>query len=122
MNVFFVPQLGSEIYTMPGMVSRLALQADKPGQYPGLSANFSGSGFSDMRFVVDAVPSDQFSAWVKATKGNGPTLDLTSYTALSRPSQNVPPSTYGSIDDGLFLKIAHPDTVPVVARATGEGK
>ena len=56
MNSFFVPQLGSQIYTMAGMVTRLNLQADHPGTYPRASAQFSGDGFSDMRFTVDAVP------------------------------------------------------------------
>jgi cytochrome o ubiquinol oxidase subunit 2 len=55
MNSFFVPQLGSQIYTMAGMVTRLHLQADHPGSYRGLSANFSGEGFADMGFTVDAV-------------------------------------------------------------------
>src|SRR5262249_20073388 len=50
MNAFFVPQLGSQIYTMPGMATHLNLLADKPGEYIGFSSNFSGDGFSDMRF------------------------------------------------------------------------
>jgi cytochrome o ubiquinol oxidase subunit 2 len=61
MNSFFVPQLGSQIYTMAGMTTQLNLLADQPGVYRGLSAQFSGDGFSDMRFEVAAVPSDQFA-------------------------------------------------------------
>ena len=61
MNSFFVPQLGSQIYTMAGMTTRLNLQADRPGTYPGLSAQFSGDGFSDMRFEVVAVPPADFA-------------------------------------------------------------
>src|SRR6266436_5448882 len=49
MNSFFVPQLGSQIYTMSGMATHLQLQADHPGNYPGMSAQFSGDGFADMR-------------------------------------------------------------------------
>ena len=64
MNSFFVPQLGSQIYTMAGMVTRLHLQADHPGTYRGLSAQYSGSGFADMRFAVDAVPAEDFARWV----------------------------------------------------------
>src|SRR6266704_17539 len=63
MNSFFVPQLGSQIYTMAGMATRVQLQADHPGKYPGLSAQFSGEGFADMRFTVDAVPTDNFAQW-----------------------------------------------------------
>ncbi len=55
-NSFFVPQLGTMIYTMPGMTTRLNLQADKPGDYEGLSSHFSGDGFPGMKFAVHALP------------------------------------------------------------------
>ena len=71
MNSFFVPQLGSQIYTMPGMTTQLSLLAARPGDYPGLSANFSGDGFSDMRFVVHAVPGAEFASWLARTRGAG---------------------------------------------------
>src|SRR5207237_9469408 len=61
MNSFFVPQLGSQIYTMPGMTTHLNLLADRRGEFPGISANFSGSGFADMRFTVKAVPAGDFA-------------------------------------------------------------
>jgi cytochrome o ubiquinol oxidase subunit II len=110
MNSFFIPQLGSQIYTMARMVTRLHLQADKPGSYPGLSAQFSGAGFPDMRFVADAVPADKFAEWVTATRGTGPTLDAQTYAELAKPSKAVPPFTYGAVTPGLFGTIAHPDT------------
>ena len=85
MNSFFVPQLGSQIYAMSGMATRLYLQADKPGKYPGLSAQFSGAGFSDMRFVVEAVPAEQFATWLASTQGTGEKLDVATYGKLGRP-------------------------------------
>ena len=94
MNSFFVPQLGSQIYTMAGMATHLHLQADHPGTYPGLSANFSGDGFADMRFTVDAVPAEQFAQWVSATRNGGPVLDAATYAELAKPSQAVAPFTY----------------------------
>jgi cytochrome o ubiquinol oxidase subunit II len=105
MNSFFVPQLGSQIYTMSGMVTHLQLQADHPGSYRGLSAQFSGDGFADMRFVVDAVPGQQFQQWVASTRGNGPTLDAQSYADLAKPSEAVAPFTFGAISPGLFNAI-----------------
>ena len=75
MNSFFVPQLGSQIYTMSGMATRLHLQADHLGTYAGLSAMFSGDGFSDMRFTVDAVTDDGFAQWVRQTRETGSALD-----------------------------------------------
>ena len=64
MNTFFVPQLGSMIYTMNGMTTHLHLLADEPGTFHGLSGHFSGDGFSDMHFPVRALPAAQFAAWV----------------------------------------------------------
>jgi cytochrome o ubiquinol oxidase subunit II len=105
MNSFFVPQLGSQIYTMSGMVTHLQLQADHPGSYRGLSAQFSGDGFADMRFVVDAVPGQQFQQWVASTRDNGPTLDPQSYADLAKPSEAVAPFTYGAVSPDLFNTI-----------------
>jgi cytochrome o ubiquinol oxidase subunit 2 len=105
MNSFFVPQLGSQIYTMPGMMTQLQLQADHPGSYRGLSAQFSGDGFADMRFLLDAVPSQQFEQWVASSHDNGPMLDAQSYADLTKPSKAVVPFTYRAISQGLFNTI-----------------
>ena len=75
MNSFFVPQLGSQIYTMGGMTTRLNLLASEPGEFPGFSANFSGRDFSRMRFVVKAVPAGDFDTWVRQVRGTGAALD-----------------------------------------------
>lgn len=105
MNSFFVPQLGSQIYTMAGMTTQLHLQADKPGRYPGLSAQFSGDGFSDMRFTVDAVAPDRFAAWAARAKAAGPVLDARGYAALAEESKKVAPYTYRAVDPQLFRAI-----------------
>jgi len=105
MNVFFIPQLGSMIYTMNGMRTQLNLDADAPGIFRGQSSHFSGDGFSDMHFDVLAVPPDQFRAWVAAAHGHGPTLDAGSYATLSRQSMNVAPFIYGAADGSLFEDI-----------------
>ena len=105
MNSFFVPQLGGQIYTMAGMMTRLHLLADHPGTYPGLSANYSGSGFADMRFNVEAVPAETFAQWVDATRGAGPELDAQAYADLAKPSSAVVPFTYRAVAPGLFSGI-----------------
>jgi cytochrome o ubiquinol oxidase subunit II len=105
MNSFFVPQLGSQIYTMGGMTTHLNLLADKPGQYPGLSANYSGDGFSDMRFVVKSVPTNDFNAWIEQVRGTGSALDAAGYAALAKPSKAVPPTTYRAVEPQLFEHI-----------------
>jgi len=105
MNSFFIPQLGSQIYTMGGLTTHLNLLADAPGEFPGFSANFSGDGFSDMRFIAKAVPAGDFDAWVKKVRSTGSALDAAAYTMLARPSKAVPPSTYGSVESNLFERI-----------------
>jgi len=75
MNAFFVPQLGSQIYTMPGMTTQLNLLADQNGDYPGFSSHYSGDGFSDMHFVVHAVAAAELADWVKRNHAEGPPLD-----------------------------------------------
>jgi cytochrome o ubiquinol oxidase subunit II len=106
MNAFFIPQLGSMIYTMNGMTSQLNLRADAPGTFRGLSSHYSGDGFSDMHFDVQAVPAEQFTAWIDATrKAGGPTLDAGSYAALAKQSMNISPFTFGAADPGLFQQI-----------------
>jgi cytochrome o ubiquinol oxidase subunit II len=105
MNSFFIPQLGSQIYTMGGMTTHLNLLADEPGEYPGFSANFSGDGFANMRFIVKAVPAGDFNAWVAQMRGGGSALDDAAYAELAKPSQAVPPTTYGSVAPQLFERI-----------------
>jgi cytochrome o ubiquinol oxidase subunit 2 len=105
MTAFFVPQLGSMIYTMNGMVTQLYLRADRPGSYAGLASHFSGDGFSGMHFQTQAVTPAAFAAWVAAAKATGPVLDRPAYEALSRQSQDVAPFTYRAAAPGLFEQI-----------------
>jgi cytochrome o ubiquinol oxidase subunit 2 len=105
MNSFFVPQLGSQIYTMAGMTTRLQLKADHPGTYRGLSAQFSGDGFADMRFAVDAVPAEDFAQWVTTVSTTGPVLDAPAYADLVKPSKAVAPYTYRAVEPTLFNDI-----------------
>jgi cytochrome o ubiquinol oxidase subunit 2 len=114
-NVFFVPKLGSEIYSMYGMTTQLNLQADRPGIYPGLSAHFSGDGFSDMAFDLRAVTAEQFSAWATAAGASGPVLDEAAYRDLLRQSENIKPYTYRSVRPGLF------DAIVMQKLAPGDG-
>jgi cytochrome o ubiquinol oxidase subunit 2 len=117
-NSFFVPQMGTMIYTMPRMTTRLNLQADKPGVYNGLSSHFSGDGFPGMQFQVHAVAPQQFAAWA-ASAHSGPVLDSAAYDQLQRPSSYVKPFTYGSVVPGLFDAIvADRAPLPVSPKTT----
>ncbi len=102
LNTFFVPQLGSMIYTMNAMSDQLNLQADKPGVYYGRSAHFSGDGFSGMQFEVHAVAADEFDAWVRHVRSGGPVLNAAAYPGLARQSENVAPFTYRAVEPGFY--------------------
>ncbi|MET3859087.1 cytochrome o ubiquinol oxidase subunit 2 [Rhizobium sp. OAE497] len=106
-NVFFVPRLGSMIYAMPGMTSQLYLQADRPTQIWGTSAQFSGDGFSDMQFNVHSLTEDEFAKWIDHAKLAGPVLDQSSYSDLLHQSQRMTPTVYGKADPHLFHLIAN---------------
>src|SRR5919202_3350122 len=121
MNEFFAPRLGSMIATMNGMVTQLYLQADRPGDYFGLSTQFSGDGFSDMNFVLRAVPEDKFARWVAAVKQTGPTLDREGYAALVQQSQNVRPFTYRDVDPNLFQAVVTQELPPGPGPQAGRG-
>jgi cytochrome o ubiquinol oxidase subunit 2 len=115
MNSFFVPQLGSQIYTMAGMATELNLLAENPGTFAGLSAQFSGDGFSDMRFEVTAMPPDAFGRWIEEGHARGGSLDLKQYAELARPSSQEPPRVFGAVSAGLFDAIlATPGAPPRV--------
>ncbi|WP_433748109.1 ubiquinol oxidase subunit II [Falsibacillus pallidus] len=84
MNSFWVPQLGGQEYTMPGMAMRLWLQADQPGKYFGSGANFTGEGFAHMRFDVVAKPQADFNKWVEKVKKTSPAMTTDTYANLKK--------------------------------------
>jgi cytochrome o ubiquinol oxidase subunit 2 len=106
LNVFFVPQLGSMIYTMNGMTTRLELRADEVGSYQGLSAHFSGDGFPDMLFDVHVVPQPEFADWAVRAIRSDRALNTDSYKELARQSVPKDQATYRLDDPELFQAIA----------------
>ena len=102
MNSFLAPQLGGQIYTMPGMQTRLSLQADKPGRYRGLSAQFSGDGFSDMAFNVSARDDAGFAQWITQARAAGGRLDIGAYDRLAAEQAASKPRAFAEVAPGLF--------------------
>jgi cytochrome o ubiquinol oxidase subunit 2 len=105
MTAFFVPQLGSMIYTMNRMRTQLNLLADEPGTFRGLATQISGDGFADMHFAVEAKSSEDFYAWLGQARGTGDELTPERYIELSKQSVVPAPFTFRAVDDGLFGKI-----------------
>ena len=102
MNSFYIPALAGQIYAMPGMQTTLNAVINKPGEYEGFSANYSGAGFSHMRFKYHGVSDQEFASWVKKTKASGKALDRADYLALEKPSEREPVRYYGKVEPELF--------------------
>ncbi|MDE1938637.1 MAG: ubiquinol oxidase subunit II [Alphaproteobacteria bacterium] len=113
MNSFFIPQLGSQIYTMTGMETQLNLRADHAGVYQGISANYSGKGFADMKFKTLALSKAGFNAWIAKASASKATLDVASYKTLDAPGVAAT-AYYGTVDPALYGKILNRcvDAVP----------
>jgi cytochrome o ubiquinol oxidase subunit II len=105
MNSFFIPSLAGQIYAMPGMQTELHAVMSRPGDYDGFSANYSGAGFSDMRFKFHSVSAADFNRWVQSAKASGRTLDREQYLQLARPSEREPVQHYAQVADGLYDSI-----------------
>ncbi len=105
LNTFYVPRLGSMIYTMAGMVTHLNLEADQAGTYPGISAHYSGDGFSDMHFDTVAMPQAQFAQWISDARSSPKVIDHDTYDTLTKPTARNPVVTYRGATPDLFKQI-----------------
>ena len=104
MNSFFIPALAGQIYAMPGMETTLHAVINKPGEFEGLSANYSGAGFSGMHFKFHGMSDDAFAEWVQQAKSGG-TLNRDEYLHLEQPSENNPVRRYSRVESGLYESI-----------------
>jgi cytochrome o ubiquinol oxidase subunit 2 len=105
MNSFFVPALAGQIYAMPGMETRLHAVINHAGDYEGFSANYSGAGFSGMRFRFKGMSGDEFDSWVARVKANGSALQRDAYMQLEKPSEREPVRYFATSSAGLYDKI-----------------
>lgn len=102
MTSFFIPQLGSQIYAMAGMQTRLHLLADEPGTFLGQNQQFSGSGFAHMSFKAIAVAPEEFAAWLTKLRESPEKLDMIRYEAIAKPTPGYPVTFFSSVEPGLF--------------------
>jgi cytochrome o ubiquinol oxidase subunit 2 len=105
MNSFYIPALAGQIYAMPGMETKLHAVINKPGKYEGFSANYSGAGFSGMRFAFHGVDQAGFDAWIAKAKASQDKLGRDVYLELEKPSEKVPVKLYNSVDADLYKLI-----------------
>jgi cytochrome o ubiquinol oxidase subunit 2 len=112
MNTFYVPAMAGMIYSMPGMETRLHAVLNKPGRFEGLSANYSGAGFSDMHFTVDSMDDAGFAKWASEARSAQSKLDMPTYIQLEKPSEKVPAIRYAAVQPQLFDRIVGMCTKP----------
>jgi cytochrome aa3-600 menaquinol oxidase subunit 2 len=110
MSSFWVPQIGGQVYGMPGMVNDLYLQADETGVYDGMNSNFTGQGMSHQKFNFVALNEEEYQAWVKETQENAEELTEEAYEKLLLPD-NVGEMTFSNthlefvdhgVDSGVY--------------------
>ena len=105
MNSFWIPQLAGQIYAMAGMDTKLHVLATEAGEYNGVSSNYSGFGFSGMKFIARASSQDEFDKWVESVRQSLQSLSADEYEKLAKKSKNNPVTYYSSAENGLYGKI-----------------
>lgn len=107
MNSFFIPALAGQIYAMGGMETQLHAVINEAGEYEGFSANYSGAGYADMKFMFHGLSNEDYDAWIAKLKAEGQALDYDTYKALEAPSIADPVQYYSSVMPGLYDKIVN---------------
>jgi cytochrome o ubiquinol oxidase subunit 2 len=105
MNAFYVPEMAGMVYAMPGMEITLNAVQNKPVQSFGISSNYSGAGYSDMKFGFRGVPQGDFDGWVQSVKAGGGNLDRANYLTLEKPSIKDPVRRYAAVDGDMYYRI-----------------
>lgn len=113
MNSFWIPELGGQIYAMPGMKTKLHLIANEEGSFRGSSANLSGKGFAGMKFIAKASSQLEFDDWVESIKESSNFLNLKEYNKLAEPSENNPVASYVLEKEDLYDWIVRKYMVPM---------
>jgi cytochrome o ubiquinol oxidase subunit 2 len=112
MNSFYIPALAGQIYAMPGMQTKLHAVINNEGVYDGFSANYSGAGFSHMRFKFHGMNKQGFDSWVAQVKNQGTALNRDTYLKLERPSEREPVRYFATADKDLFNAILNMCATP----------
>jgi cytochrome o ubiquinol oxidase subunit II len=102
MNSFYIPALAGQIYAMPAMETKLYAVINKPGDYDGFSANYSGAGFSGMHFRFHGLGTAEFEQWVARVKSSGSALDRDVYMKLEQPTEDEPVHYYNAAAPDLY--------------------
>ena len=105
MNSFWIPQLGGQIYAMPGMSTQHNLMATEEGDFAGSAAEINGAGFSGMKFITRSSSQEAFDQWLETVKQATTTLTREEYELLAKPSENTPVTFYSSVDENMYTSV-----------------
>ncbi|OYV41384.1 MAG: hypothetical protein B7Z81_01000 [Acidocella sp. 20-61-6] len=107
MNGFYIPQLAPMIDVMPGMRTKDAFESDQTGNFEGFSTDFSGAGFSWMRFATKIVAPADFDKWISTVQASPTQLSYAAFQKLAQPTVNVSakPAYFSNVDPKLFEKV-----------------
>lgn len=118
MNSFWIPQLAGQVYAMAGMDTQLHVMSDTVGTYRGVSANFSGDGFTEMKFEAKVVARDEWNRFSESTRDDVRVLSQGEYEKLALPSHKDTPHAYGSVSMSLYNDIIMKYMMPKITPST----
>ena len=104
MSAMWIPKLGSQIYAMKGMSTKLSLMSSETGVFKGSNTNITGKGYSDMYFKVHSVNESSWQDWIKKAEKAEP-LNYKRYQELAKPSRNIGARLFVLEDKELFGKV-----------------
>ncbi len=102
MNSFMIPQLGSQIYAMQGMQTKLHIMANTVGDYTGQSVNYSGGGFSGMKFITRVTSEEDFNAWIAVVRAGKHPLSASVFIELEKQSDYNPVELFSDVVPHLY--------------------
>jgi len=112
MNTFYAPTLAGMVYAMPGMQSMLHAVLNEPGDTWGYSGNYTGAGYTDMRFQLHGMDQAGFDRWVAQVKASPEALSAERYVALDQPSEKVPVMHFGNVPAEIFPRAVNQCVAP----------
>lgn len=104
MSAFWVPDLGSQIYSMNAMSSQLNLIANETGTYKGYNTNINGEGYAKMVFDVHSVREADFDTWAVNIHDTNPGLNEFEYEKLATPAVASSPQYFRLDDNAIYEK------------------
>ena len=117
MNSLYIPHLAGQVYAMPGMETKLHGVLNQAGVSQGFSANYSGAGFSGMKFTFRGLSDAEFTKWLDAARAGEGELTREDYLKLALPSQNEPARHFPHVDASLYHAILNRCVEPEIGRA-----